>query len=184
MLLRIATGAAGSAVEDSLHFADVARELITFGGSYQLLSVLEVLYVAILPLTVLKFFGANAAGVYAIATRLVTAALLPQEALLQPVLSGSSMVFASGNLDHMRRLLVKALKASLLLSVVPLAIVSAFGKTIVLAWTGETSPLFEASIILVCAAGLFMSLSLLELVLYRASGTRYWTTYGRCFALS
>jgi O-antigen/teichoic acid export membrane protein len=148
----------------------VAWELVTFGGSYQLLSLLEVLYGAILPLTVLKFFGASAAGVYAIATRLVTAALLPQEALLQPILSAGSMIFASGRPEQIQQLLAKAFKSSLILAMLPLAFVSAFGSTIVLAWTGEASPLFRLAIVSVGAAGLFKSLSLLELVFYRASG--------------
>jgi O-antigen/teichoic acid export membrane protein len=148
----------------------VAKELITFGGSYQLLSILEVLYGAILPVAVLKFFGANAAGLYALAMRLVSAALLPQEAVLQPLLSGGSMVFASGSAEQMRVLLKKAFKISMILVVLPLAFIAAFGRIVLLAWTGESNSQIGLALCLVCAAGLFKALSLLEVVLYRVSG--------------
>src|ERR1035441_9430002 len=39
----------------------VVRELVRFGGSYQLVNVLEVLYISIVPITVLRMFGADAA---------------------------------------------------------------------------------------------------------------------------
>ena len=66
----------------------VFRELIRFAGSYQLVNVLEVLYGMLLPVIVLKYFGAEVAGVFAVATRLVTAVLMGQDALILPLLSG------------------------------------------------------------------------------------------------
>jgi hypothetical protein len=56
------------------------------------------------------------------------------------------------------------------LSLLPLAFLSAFGTTIVLAWTGQTDPSFRIAMYLVCLAGPFKAFSLLGLVLYRVSG--------------
>ena len=73
----------------------MGRELIRFAGSYQLVNALEVVYYLFLPVLVLKYFGAETAGVYAVAVRLVTAALMGQDALILPLLSGGTIMFAS-----------------------------------------------------------------------------------------
>lgn len=148
----------------------VIRELITYAGSYQLVNVLEVIYAAILPVTVLKFFGADAAGIYAIATRLSTAALLPQESVLLPLLSGGSMIYGSGSVENMRLLLAKAFKAVVALSLLPLAFIACFNRSIVYAWTGQTDSTLNVAMWLICIAGLFKAVAVLELVLYRISG--------------
>jgi O-antigen/teichoic acid export membrane protein len=145
-------------------------ELVRFAGSFQLVNMLEVLYLAILPIFILKFFGADNAGVYAVATRVSTAALVAQDALAIPVLSGGTVVFASGSAERMRRFLERAFKAMIAVTLPPLAFVSAFGSIIVLAWTGETGPYFGVAIALVSLAGLFKAISLLQLVLYRTTG--------------
>jgi O-antigen/teichoic acid export membrane protein len=146
------------------------KELVAFAGSYQLVSVMEILSGAILPVAILRTFGASAAGICAIAGRLVQAALLPQGAMLQPLLSGASMVFATGSVENMRRLLTKSFKTTLALSLLPLAFVCAFGTTIVLAWTGEAGGQFRQVLWLLSAAALFRSLSSLGRILYRISG--------------
>ena len=151
----------------------VLRELVGFAGSYQVVGILEVLYAAILPVTVLKLFGADATGVYAVASSLVCAALLLHEAFLLPILSGGSMVYASGSVERMRLLLIKSFKTTLALAMLPLAFIASHGTVIVLAWTGRVDPAFGVALWLMCFAGLFKSLSLLALVLYRASG-RAW----------
>jgi O-antigen/teichoic acid export membrane protein len=148
----------------------VLPELVRFAGSYQLVNILEILYGAILPVAVLKFFGANAAGVFAIASRLVQAAFLPQEAFLGPILSSSSMVYASGSPEKIRQLLMKAFKMTLVLTLLPVAFVASQGTTIIMAWTGQSDPLFRVGLWLTCLAGVFRSLSLLQLVLYRSAG--------------
>ena len=151
----------------------VIRELVTYAGSYQLVNVLEVIYAAILPVTVLKFFGADAAGIYAIATRLSTAALLPQDSVLLPLLSGGSMIYGSGSVENMRLLLTKAFKVVVALSLLPLAFIASFSGLIVFAWTGQTDSTLYVAMWLICIAGLFKSVAVLELVLYRISGKAF-----------
>ena len=149
---------------------ETLRELITFAGSYQLVNMLEIVYQSIIPVAILRVFGANAAGLVAVATRLVAAALMIQDALILPILSGGSMVFGTGSSDNMRILLAKTMKASLLLCIVPLGFVSTFGSTIIFAWTGQRDPMLGTAVWLISVAGIFKSLSLVELVLYRVSG--------------
>jgi O-antigen/teichoic acid export membrane protein len=149
---------------------DTLRELITFAGSYQLVNVLEIIYQSIIPVAILRIFGADIAGLVAVANRLVAAALMVQDALVLPILSGGSMVFGTGSLENMRILLAKTLKASLLLCILPLGFVSTFGTTIIFAWTGQKDPILGTAVWLISLAGMFKSLSLVELVLYRVSG--------------
>jgi O-antigen/teichoic acid export membrane protein len=146
------------------------RELVRFAGSYQLVSVLEVLYATILPVAILRAFGADAAGTYAIAGRLVTASMMLQNAFLLPILSGGTMVYASGSTEKMRALLVKAFKVTLGLTLFPLGFISVFGANIVYAWTGQVQASLGAALKLVCLGGFFSGFSILQLVLYRASG--------------
>ena len=148
----------------------VVRELVRFGGSYQLFSMLEILYLSMVPVTVLRMFGDNAAGIYALTTRLVGSALMLPDALVLPILSGGAMVFASGSAAEMRMLITKSFKVTLALGLFPLAFVGIFGPMIVFAWTGEVASSLRVAFWLVCGAGLFQSFSRLGLVLYRASG--------------
>jgi len=148
----------------------VVRELIRFGGSYQIVNILEVLYLSIVPITVLRIFGADASGIYALTTRLSGSAVMLPDALLLPILSGAAMVFASGSAEEMRTLIAKSFKVTLALGLFPLGFIAMFGPTIVLAWTGEVASSLQGAFWLVCAAALFQSFSMLGLVLYRASG--------------
>jgi O-antigen/teichoic acid export membrane protein len=148
----------------------VLYELFRYAGSYQLVNVLEVVYNAILPIAILRVFGANASGEYALVTRLVSAVLMLPDAFLVPILSGGTMVSASGSVEGMRTLIVKSYKVTLCLTLFPLAFVGAFGGTIMLAWTGQTGPSFQGALWLVCGAGFFSTFSMLQLVLYRVSG--------------
>ena len=157
-------------VERQFITASVVRELVRFAGSYQLVNILEVLYASILPVAVLRVFGADASGVYAVVTRLTSSVLMFHDAFLLPILSGGAMVYASGSAQNMRLLLIKSYKVTLGVSLFPLAFLSAFGTTIVLAWTGQTDPSFRIAMYLICLAGPFKAFSLLGLVLYRVSG--------------
>jgi O-antigen/teichoic acid export membrane protein len=146
------------------------RELVTFAGSYQLVNILEIVYQSILPVAILRVFGANVGGLLAVANRLVAAALMVQDALILPILSGGSMVYGTGSAENMRILLTKTLKVSLLLCLLPLAFVSAFGGIIIFAWTGQRDPMLTTAVWMISLAALFKALSLVELVLYRVSG--------------
>lgn len=153
------------------HFTKTAfPELVRFAGSYQLVNVLELLYGAILPIALLKFFGAEAAGVFAVAYRVVTSALIGQDALVLPILSGGTMVFASGSAEQAKLFLAKAFKVTLAAALLPLAFVATFGTAVIFAWTGQADPKFRVAILLTALAAFLKAISLLQLVLYRAAG--------------
>jgi O-antigen/teichoic acid export membrane protein len=149
---------------------DVLYELFRFAGSYQLVNVLEILYGAIVPFAILRTFGANSAGVYAVVIRVVGSAMMLQDAFLSPILSGGSMVYASGSRERMERLLIKAFKVTLALSLFPLGFMGVFGANITYAWIGQSDPAFRIAFWLVGFTMFFRSFSLLSLVLYRVSG--------------
>jgi O-antigen/teichoic acid export membrane protein len=148
----------------------VLRELTRFAGSYQLLSVLQLTYGAIVPVAVLRGYGADAAGVFAVANRLAQPVMMCHNAFLLPILSGGAMVYASGEPERLRRLLAKSFKVTLALTLTPLGLVSVFGVYMVQAWTGQTDPSFHYAIWLMCLALLFQVFSQLGLVLYRVAG--------------
>lgn len=148
----------------------VGRELLRFAGSYQILSILQLIYGSIVPIAVLRAYGANQAGVFAIANRLISPVMMAMYAFLLPILSSSAMVFASGSVERMRNLLTKSFKVTLGLTLLPLALVCAFGTQLVFAWTGQTDPSFRPTLSFVSLGTFFQAFSLLGLVLYRASG--------------
>lgn len=148
----------------------VVPELFRFAGSYQLVSILQVLYAAILPITVLRNFGGEFAGIYALATRLLSPAQILQDSFTLPILSSGSMLFASGETEGMRTLLHKSFKVTLGFSILPMAFIAAFGSKIVFAWTGQSAPQFRFALALIALGGVFQAVSILGLVLYRVSG--------------
>jgi O-antigen/teichoic acid export membrane protein len=153
------------------HFTKKAfPELIRFAGSYQLVNILEMVYGSVVPIVLLKFFGADAVGIASLAQRLVAAALIAQDSLILPILSGAAMVFASGSRETLRLFLGKSFKVTLAAALPPLAFVSSFGASMIYAWTGQADPKFRLAVTLISLAALLNALSLLQLVLYRASG--------------
>jgi O-antigen/teichoic acid export membrane protein len=148
----------------------VLRELARFAGSYQILNVLQVIYGAIVPIVILRTSGADASGVFAVATRLVSPVFMCLYAFLLSILSSGAMVYGSGATDRMRTLLAKSFKVTLGLTLMPLALLAAFGTEIIEAWTGQTDPSFRITLWLICLATLFQAFSLLGLVLYRVAG--------------
>jgi O-antigen/teichoic acid export membrane protein len=170
-------------IKMSYFTTSVFRELIRFAGSYQLVNVLEVLYTMLLPVTILKFFGAEIAGVYAVATRLVIAVLMGQDALILPLLSGGTVVFATGSAERLARFFRKSFKITVAATLVPLAFVGAFGALLAFAWTGQASPEFGVAVGLTCLSSFFNSISRLQLVLYRASGNALHDNIRQAFRL-
>ncbi len=148
----------------------VWKELTRYAGSYQMVSVLQIIYGAIVPVATLRMFGANAAGVIALANRLVSPVTMCQSAFLVPILSSGAMIYASGAIDRMQALVVKSVRIMLGATFLPLALVSAFGSYLIKAWTNESDPRFLAVLVLTSVATVFSGLALLGLVLYRASG--------------
>lgn len=148
----------------------VAPELLRFAGSYQLLSTLQMVYGAIVPIAVLRGYGADAAGVLGIATRLTSPVAMCLYAFLVPILSGSAMVYATGSTEQMARLLAQATKITLAMTIVPLGLVCAFGSNLILAWTGQSNSHFALAICLVSLGMLFQGFGLLGLVFYRSTG--------------
>lgn len=149
----------------------VFRELLRYAGSYQLVSVLQMVYASLIPVAMLRGgFGADMVGIYALAQRLVSPVEMMRSALFVPMLSGGAMVYASGAIERMRTLLINSFKATLLLSLPILTFVSTFGLTIVLAWTGTTNALLPVVLIWVSLSSLLGTFSVLGSVLYRVSG--------------
>jgi len=148
----------------------VFHELLRYAGSYQLVNIMEVIYVAIVPIAFLRVFGDESAGVYALAYRLQASALMLPDAFLLPILSGGALVYSLGSTAKMQRLIAKSFKVTLGLTFLPLTFLAVFGGTIVFVWTGQTPPSLNATLWLLCVTGLFSSFSILALVLYRSSG--------------
>jgi hypothetical protein len=73
----------------------------------------------------------------------------------------------------MRLLLAKAFKAVVALSLLPLAFIATFSGLLVFAWTGENASTLKVAMWLICIAGLFKAVAVLELVLYRISGKAF-----------
>jgi O-antigen/teichoic acid export membrane protein len=145
-------------------------ELFRFAGSYQMVNMLELFYRGIVPIAILKFFGDVPAGIYALAGRLTSSALIGQDALALPILSGGTMVFTSGTAESLKLFFSKSFKVTIAATLPPLAFVCAFGTILIYAWTGVVDPQLRIAIWLVSLAMLPKSVSLLQLVLYRASG--------------
>jgi hypothetical protein len=122
------------------------------------------------PIAILKFFGAVPAGIYALAGRLTSSALIGQDALALPILSGGTMVFTSGTAESLKLFFSKSFKVTIAATLPPLAFVCAFGTTLIYAWTGVVDSQLRIAIWLVSLAMLPKAVSLLQLVLYRASG--------------
>jgi O-antigen/teichoic acid export membrane protein len=148
----------------------VLRELVRYAGSYQLVNIMEVVYSAIVPVAVLRVFGPESAGAYALATRLTSSAQMLPDAFILPILSGGAKVYGSGSTLEMVRLLKKSFKATTGLTLFPLGFIAVFGSLVIYAWTGESNSTFRLGLLLVCATSFFYVYSILGLVLYRVSG--------------
>jgi O-antigen/teichoic acid export membrane protein len=148
----------------------VVRELMRFAGSFQLLNVMEVIYNAMMPIAILRAFGADATGVLALAARLVSPVVMCIYAFMVPMLSGSAMVFASGSSERMKVLVRNASKATLGMTLIPLALASSFGTSVIYAWTGQRDSRLQIALYLICIGTLFQAFSGLCLTFYRASG--------------
>jgi O-antigen/teichoic acid export membrane protein len=151
----------------------VVPELFRYAGSYQLVNVMEVVFAAIVPIALLRVFGADAAGVFALAYRLTNSAQMLADAVLVPILSGGAKMYSSGSVREMNMLITKSFKVTLALTLLPLGFFSMFGTVVVKAWTGDTFPALGTTLWLVCTAGFFATLSVLGLVLYRISGNAF-----------
>lgn len=149
---------------------DTLPELLRFAGTYQLSNILEVVYVAVLPIAVMKLYGADAAGIFAISQRLVLVGALFLESLLLPLLSGGAKVHGSGSNAEMESLLHKSFKAALVFAMLPLGFVAFFGDALVMAWVGEHHEFLHAGLWFFCLARFFRSLSMICFVFYRATG--------------
>ena len=149
---------------------DVIPELFRFAGSYQLVNILEVVTTSVVPIAILKSFGATVSGVYAVVSRVLTSAMMLQEAFLPTILSGGTMVHASGSVSKMHSLVARAFRVTFSLSILPLGFVAMFGPTIVQAWTGQSHPALSITFYLVGVTALCKAVSLLALVLYRVTG--------------
>jgi O-antigen/teichoic acid export membrane protein len=145
-------------------------ELFRYAGSYQLVNIMQVVYSAIIPVAVLRVFGAEAAGVFALTYRLQNSAQMLADAVLLPILSGGAKMYGAGSVREMNLLISKSFKVTLGLTFLPLGFFSIFGTAVVYVWTGQSIPTLRVTLWLVCIAGFFSTFSILGLVLYRVSG--------------
>jgi O-antigen/teichoic acid export membrane protein len=150
--------------------ASVLPELFRFAGSYQLVNILEILSMSILPFGILRLFGARAAGVYAICTRLTSVGGSVQEASLLPLLSSGTLLYASKVADQIRLAMHKMFKWTLVVTIAPLSFVAVFGATFVVAWTGQSDPAFRSGLPWLCLMAAFNGISRTSFTLYRAKG--------------
>lgn len=148
----------------------VVPELFRFAGSFQLVNILEILSMSILPFGILRIFGARAAGVYAICTRLTSVGSSVQEASLLPLLSSGTLLYASEAAEKIRLAMNKMFKWTLVVTIAPLSFVAVFGATFVVAWTGQSDPLFRSGLPWLCLMAAFQGLSRTSFILYRAKG--------------
>jgi O-antigen/teichoic acid export membrane protein len=151
----------------------VVPELFRYAGSYQLVNLMEVVFAAIVPIALLRVFGADAAGVFALAYRLTNSAQMLADAVLVPILSGGAKMYSSGSVREMNLLITKSFKVTLALTLLPLGFFCMFGTIVVKAWTGDTFPSLGPTLWLVCISGFFATMSILGLVLYRVSGNAF-----------
>jgi O-antigen/teichoic acid export membrane protein len=145
-------------------------ELIRYAGSYQLVSVLQLTYGVLAPIAILKVYGAEPSGVYAIANRLVSPVTMCFYAFLGPILSGGAMVYATGSSEKLDALLAKSFKFTLAITLLPLVFLCGFGTDLLKGWTGQDNGAFGVTLFFVSAATIANCFGLLGLVLYRASG--------------
>lgn len=148
----------------------VLPELFRYAGSYQMVNMLEIVYQAVVPIALLRVFGADAAGVYAVAGRLQGSAAMLPDSLLPSILSGGARVYASNSAEEMRRLIDKATKVTIAVTLFPISFIAVFGPLILYVWTGTTNASYQLALTLVGLTAFFGCLSLLGLVLYRVSG--------------
>lgn len=148
----------------------VAWELARFAGSFQLVNVLQISYTALVPVILLHSYGAEAAGIYAVASRLVGPVSMCHNAFLLSILSGGAMVYATRESEKLRKLVAKSFKVTLALTLIPLALISFFGVYMVQVWTGRADPAFHYAIWLICSVLFVQAFSTVAVVLYRASG--------------
>lgn len=145
-------------------------ECLRFIGSYQLVGALQVAGIAMIPIVTLRVFGAEAAGLYAVVTRLAGTALVPQESLLISVLSSGSATYAEGQASANGAFVERTFRAHFALTVLPLSLVAFGGRDIFYAWTGSSSGALQELLYLTCVASLPRAIASLARVLYRASG--------------
>ncbi|MCZ2147208.1 MAG: lipopolysaccharide biosynthesis protein [Bryobacterales bacterium] len=162
----------------------VLKELARYALTYQCVNILEVLYGVLLPVTILKYFGTDTAGVYAVASRLVTVAMMGADALILPLLTGGTMMLASATSQRKNTFLRTCFTLYVAITVFPLGFVAAFGTPIIKLWAGRADPQFGTTIYLLSFTGFFSAISRLQLIFYRASGAALHDNIRQVFRLS
>ena len=139
------------------------------------------MYAAVLPIAVLRFFGAHAAGVYALAARLVSVATLIQGSYLQAILSGGSLVYASGSQEQTSAFIEKSFKAMAAITIIPLSFIALYGTKDRLGLDRDNRPLLRETVWLLCAFSVFRSLCPCVSVYYFIlGGSCHFSTFSPC----
>lgn len=150
----------------------VVGELLRFAGSFQALGALEMLYMTLVPMMVMRYFGAHVSGVYGAATRLASVSSIAAESILLPLLSGSAYAATMGERERSHRLFQYSLKFVVFSSLPLLLFVSACSDAILFAWTGERSELFMAAMVLLSGISLVSLIARHHMIVYRSMGER------------
>ncbi len=148
----------------------VFGELTRYAGTFYLQSVFEMLYLSLMPLVVLRFFGATATGVFAATMRLSQVAMVLSESLMLPLLSGGSKVFVESAAGGLRRVVEQAMRATLALGTPMLIFLAVFGDVVFGAYTGESSAIFLTGLRFICLAELCRAVARVSAILYRTTG--------------
>jgi len=151
---------------------NVAKDLVEYAGSFHLLGALEMLYLTVVPILVMRYFGPEISGLYAAATRLISLSSLTAESLLLPLLSVSAFVLQEGDQTKDKAVFTYSLKYMIFTGIPLLLFISFFSDQILFAWTGESHELFTPSMFLLAFMGMCSMLARHHMIIYRSRGEK------------
>lgn len=149
---------------------DSFKEIIAFTGTYQLLNYLEIIYFSLLPFLILRFFSAEILGIYAISARIVSMINILAISLLNPLVSGSAWVYATGRLLEFKKLITKSVKFNITLLIPLMVFVFINNQEILLGLMGELVESQYLTLFLICFADFFKATTRVFVIMYRSTG--------------
>ncbi|MBE7558937.1 oligosaccharide flippase family protein [bacterium] len=146
------------------------RETMRFAGGYQVFNYLQVGYNSLLPIVIQRAFGEEVTGVYGICRRLIGFPALISEAVLLPLLSGATLVYARREMERFRRLFFRVVKFTLVALVPGLVFLCVFSSATFTAMAKSPHELAPRSMILLSVATVVGALARVYAAMYRATG--------------
>jgi O-antigen/teichoic acid export membrane protein len=117
------------------------RELLGLGGFFALQQILNVVLFALPQVIISTSMGAAAVTSYNLAQRFFNVFAIVQSAFMLPLWPAYSEAVGRLEFGWIRRTLVKSIKATVLFSVVPMAIGSLFARPLIEVWVGGRADL-------------------------------------------